>query len=129
LFFKMATNPSFYYYWDSFWSLCVHCCVRITCSGTTLVFPFVPLGFGPLGICLHMTLPFPHSKEIDLCMGSDCPCMGLASPFAIIAIVYLAIIGVTWFACLLAVVTLLQFIVDVAPSTMAVLRPPPVFGA
>jgi hypothetical protein len=89
-----------------------------------------PVGFGTLGICLHISLHFPHSTEMDILerigmtfrWGVFVHVWGLALPFAVIAITHLVIVGVTWFGVILAIFTVLQFIVDVVPSTINVLR-------
>jgi hypothetical protein len=89
-----------------------------------------PLGFGTFGICLHLALHFPHSMEMDIIeriglaykWGVFVHVWTLALPFALIAILHLVIVGITWFGCLLAITTLMQFLIDVVPSTINVLN-------
>jgi hypothetical protein len=91
-----------------------------------------PLGFGTLGICLHISLHFPHSTETDLLerialtyrWGVFVHVWALALPFTIISISHLVVVGVTWFGVMLAIFSLLQFLIDAIPSVMDVLRNP-----
>jgi hypothetical protein len=88
-----------------------------------------PFGFGTFGICLHLALHFPHSLEMDIIerIGPACKwgvfvhVWTLALPFALLGITHLVFVGVTWFGCLLAIATCLQFVVDAVPSTIGVL--------
>jgi hypothetical protein len=87
-----------------------------------------PMGFGTLGICLHFSLHFPHSREVDVLeritrtytWGVFVHVWALALPFAVLAIAYLVMVGTTWFAVTLAVTSLLQFVVDAIPSIVGV---------
>jgi hypothetical protein len=89
-----------------------------------------PMGLGTLGICLHISLHFPHTIETDLLeriaksydWGVFIHTYALALPFAVIAIAYLVIVGVRWFAVMLAVLTLLHFVVCCVPAAITAVR-------
>lgn len=93
-------------------------------------FVLSPMGFGTLGIALHLNLHFPHSTEIDILeritqtytLGVAVHVWALAFPFAVLAVTYLVVVAETWFAYMLAVTALLQFVLDAVPSILGVVR-------
>jgi hypothetical protein len=89
-----------------------------------------PMGLGTLGICLHISLHFPHTINADLIeritksydWGVFVHTYALALPFAIIAIAYLLIVEVSWFAVMLAILTILHFAVCCGPAAVSAVR-------
>lgn len=89
-----------------------------------------PLGLGTFGICLFVSLRFPHSTESDLnerCQrsyrwGVFIHVYTLALPCVLLSSIYLATAGAHWHAIFMLVCTALHFIVDVVPATMGVCR-------
>jgi hypothetical protein len=104
--------------------------VLIVCLAPVWYFVLSPIGLGTLGISMHVTLHFPNSVERDLLermattykWGVFTHVYALALPFAVIGICHLAFVGVTWYGCLVAICTCLQFAIDAIPSMNAVVR-------
>jgi hypothetical protein len=90
-------------------------------------FIFSPFGLGTTGVALHVSMHFPHSTEGDYVeriimswhIGGFLHVWLLALPFAILSIVHLCLVKVTWYGVLMAVCSLLHFVVDVFPATKA----------
>jgi hypothetical protein len=93
-------------------------------------FIFSPVGLGMAGVALHISLRFPHSTEGDFVeriqlssrMGIFFHVWLLAFPFAVMSIIHIAVVGVTWHGVTLAVVSLLHFVVDFIPATRGLCR-------
>lgn len=89
-----------------------------------------PIGFGTLGICLHVSLRFPHSTEFDLVqrtqksytLGIFVHTYAIALPCIILGACYVAFVGSRWHAIFLLVMTCLHFAVDAIPSAIGISR-------
>ena len=89
-----------------------------------------PLGLGTFGICLHVSLHFPHSTEIDLHrrmaltyrLGVACYVFAMDIPCIILAGVFIGLVAPEWHAILLLVASLLQFVVSIVPGTKDLCR-------
>lgn len=89
-----------------------------------------PFGLGTFGICLFVSLRFPHSTESDLSerahrsyrWGVFIHVFTLALPCVLLSCIYLATAGAHWYAILMLVCSGLHFVVDVVPSTIEVCR-------
>lgn len=87
-----------------------------------------PLGMGTVGICLHVSLHFPQTRETDLNeriiksyrLGSFVQCYFQALPLFILGIIYMIFATPAWWAIVLTFFSGLHFLIDFFPTSQMV---------
>lgn len=103
-----------------FWLFCVLYIGAIVLLSPVFYFLFSPMGYSTFGIVLHVSLRFPSTIEYDIKerieksyrWGVFVHVYALCLPLIIISAISVALRGVTWWAVLLLVMSLLNFLVD-----------------